>query len=719
MEALKGKKRLIRWINGIMVFLLVLSALVLGLLLKDVWPAPVYDQTLDLNDGWTRINEDGSHEAVSGNFSIGKSRPVTFYRMLPDRLNSGQVLRIKCPYYSVDAYVDDELIYHAGPAYFGNIKTTLGNVFALIPMDRDYSAKKITITVAPRNYFYEVLIKDAAITMVSEYALQRIARAVPYFILCVILGMISLIAFLLFIVFRLSQSFNNRDVAKGFLHLGFLCLASIGWIVAEHHIFGMMTGRMALSGMINYVCFMLCPFLFGGILLYTFEKKGYFKALYIISELNFVVQMLLFFLGIIDLPEGIIVTQLVMVLLIIGMVVFGFLMMKDHEDDALGVIIYPTVCFVLFSAAAAFSYLLNGDWMIYVAMAMTCFAATVIIYLLINLWNALKTNIELDQVKKMAYLDHMTGLENRRAYAEYIDLENEKINSGESDSDLSAIVLDVNGLKKENDIFGHTAGDELITGAAECIKKTFGDIGKCFRTGGDEFVVLASAPKDELDRRLAELEDSLSAWKGKYTDHLSISVGSASRHDYPKYSLNKLLDKADKRMYKNKQHYYASLLEVDEDDAKDSRKIRYSDEFTLTKYTMPIIRQMAEVIPGGFFIYKEDEERRLIYQNRKVLEIYGCDTLEEFKELTGYTFEGMVYKDDFEKIQNSIDTQIDSEDGDGMDHVIYRIVRKDQTIRWVDDYGHFSHSEDYGDIYYVFISDITGRRDLEKILSDE
>ncbi|MCR4740741.1 MAG: PAS domain-containing protein [Lachnospiraceae bacterium] len=146
---------------------------------------------------------------------------------------------------------------------------------------------------------------------------------------------------------------------------------------------------------------------------------------------------------------------------------------------------------------------------------------------------------------------------------------------------------------------------------------------------------------------------------------------------------------------------------------RKNRRERYSDGFALTKYTLPVVWQMADVIPGGFFIYKENENRDLIYANKKVLEIYGCDTLDEFKELTGYTFEGMVYPEDFPEIQASIDRQIDDDEGDSLDYVVYRIKRKDGTIRWVDDYGHYSYSPEYGDVYYVFISDITERKEME------
>ena len=51
-----------------------------------------------------------------------------------------------------------------------------------------------------------------------------------------------------------------------------------------------------------------------------------------------------------------------------------------------------------------------------------------------------------------------------------------------------------------------------------------------------------------------------------------------------------------------------------------------------------------------------------------------------------------------------------------LDHVEYRIVRKDGTVRWVDDYGHYTQTEAYGGIYYVFISDITEKR--ERMESD-
>ena len=129
---------------------------------------------------------------------------------------------------------------------------------------------------------------------------------------------------------------------------------------------------------------------------------------------------------------------------------------------------------------------------------------------------------------------------------------------------------------------------------------------------------------------------------------------------------------------------------------------------------LPMLKWVAEQVPGGFFVYSAKEPYELFYANNEVLDIYGCKNLDEFKELTGYTFEGMVYPDDFAAIQESIEEQIADPDNDRLDHVEYRITRKDGQIRWIDDYGHFATFPEHGDAFYVFISDITERRLIQE-----
>ena len=133
----------------------------------------------------------------------------------------------------------------------------------------------------------------------------------------------------------------------------------------------------------------------------------------------------------------------------------------------------------------------------------------------------------------------------------------------------------------------------------------------------------------------------------------------------------------------------------------------FGKHFEWNDNTMHVIEEIGRHMPGGFFIYKAEEPLELIYANHTVFEIFGCDNPEDFRRLTGYTFRGIVHPDDYESVSNTLKEQISRGD---MDYLEYRIMRKDGDVRWVDDYGHFTETEAYGGIFYVFISDITDKR---------
>ena len=129
----------------------------------------------------------------------------------------------------------------------------------------------------------------------------------------------------------------------------------------------------------------------------------------------------------------------------------------------------------------------------------------------------------------------------------------------------------------------------------------------------------------------------------------------------------------------------------------------FGKRFQLNEETMHIVEEIGRHMPGGFFIYKKEMPEELLYANRAVLNIFGCKNLEEFKELTGYTFKGMLHPDDYDTVSETIQRQV-QENEEFMDYVEYRIIRRDGAVRWVDDYGHYTDTEAYGGIYYVFIS---------------
>ena len=153
--------------------------------------------------------------------------------------------------------------------------------------------------------------------------------------------------------------------------------------------------------------------------------------------------------------------------------------------------------------------------------------------------------------KLEAEYDQMTGLKNRRAYDEKLSWL-----AKNAPAEFYIVSADLNGLKKANDAIGHRAGDELITGAAECLSAAFEGIDTIYRTGGDEFCVIMTGPIAKAQLCIARLEDLMTQWKGRYNSSISISTGVASNENHD--SIESIVAAADQNMYEYKRNYYIS-----------------------------------------------------------------------------------------------------------------------------------------------------------------
>ena len=158
--------------------------------------------------------------------------------------------------------------------------------------------------------------------------------------------------------------------------------------------------------------------------------------------------------------------------------------------------------------------------------------------------------------------DQLTGLKNRRAYS----METERLNKLSSLQDVSVITMDINGLKLTNDSYGHTAGDDLLKGAAAIMKSYFGSNGwKIFRTGGDEFIGITTEPVDDKTELVKGFKQQLQQFHHEVIKELSISIGIAKGDESDATCIEDLIKIADKKMYADKEVFYS-------DDSHERRK---------------------------------------------------------------------------------------------------------------------------------------------------
>lgn len=118
--------------------------------------------------------------------------------------------------------------------------------------------------------------------------------------------------------------------------------------------------------------------------------------------------------------------------------------------------------------------------------------------------------------------------------------------------------------------------------------------------------------------------------------------------------------------------------------------------------------EMLATMSDGFFVYQAADDEKILYANPPVLDIFGCETIEEFNQLVNSSFKSFVHPEDRNRVQWEINEQIKRSETN-MDYICYRIIRKDGSIRWIDDCGHLEGSGVGKDkkLFYVFISDIT------------
>lgn len=163
----------------------------------------------------------------------------------------------------------------------------------------------------------------------------------------------------------------------------------------------------------------------------------------------------------------------------------------------------------------------------------------------------LETNI---QLQRLTNVDGLTGLNNRRYFDEYLDIEWRR--AAREGDPLSLLMVDIDAFKLYNDTYGHLAGDETLKSVAKALQvgcERPADIAARF--GGEEFVVVlpgtsvvaAAALGEKL--RMAVEKLGIPHSSSPTAVHVTVSIGAASIQPLQHTSALALIDAADKALY--------------------------------------------------------------------------------------------------------------------------------------------------------------------------
>lgn len=158
-------------------------------------------------------------------------------------------------------------------------------------------------------------------------------------------------------------------------------------------------------------------------------------------------------------------------------------------------------------------------------------------------------------IKMQAESDALTGLENRTKYNQRVQNEYPKLDS------VYIAFIDVNFLKKMNDICGHEAGDSVLRRVANEMKRIIDERIHGYRLGGDEFAFVFCDYEEETARKIIEKWEEEVAPLNRREDSVQCSLAVGGAYSKKTFDIEDVMREADKNMYERKKKMKAERLD--------------------------------------------------------------------------------------------------------------------------------------------------------------
>lgn len=182
-----------------------------------------------------------------------------------------------------------------------------------------------------------------------------------------------------------------------------------------------------------------------------------------------------------------------------------YLPIFDENGEVLGAI------GILFNVERQYNTYSNLRKFVPVILVFACVSAGIISFLAFK-------RISNPSKHDMLNIDFMTGVKNRNAY----QIELDSIVRSHQNINTCIIMIDLNGLKKVNDKFGHDEGDKFIISLTKAYHNLPNKPGVMYRIGGDEFIIIVKNATEEL------IQKSLNDFMKSFNKTVDISLYSYS-----------------------------------------------------------------------------------------------------------------------------------------------------------------------------------------------
>ncbi len=530
-----------------LVFSVIIAACIVITLLYN-GSAPVggtKNSPVSLDSGWTLTTTDGHSSATSLPVSARgpQAQSAELTHPFPAEYRTGDSLCLMVYTSPFSVYLDDELLYEYGHEAARDGYLSMGSGYHFIALPPTGDTIRIAFDPLPRTVGF---ILSRAEIMPGDSFWPFFVQEHCFTVLC------SALLFSIFVYVLISRgSRPQKSNGFGSYSLAAIALCAATWIMSRSGLLQLFVNDLLLINAIDFISFFLLPLPVLYFVRQQTQKKRIISLDLLIPAglLFFMTASVLHFLRIVDFAQILPVFHVLLVIDIVCMIIPIFQkslacpsVLKVGILILIGCGVAEFVLYFLFSFHfLKFSLLEIG------LLAFTC--------CMLYLWIAESREIReqlnhQSALKRMAYTDELTGLENRTAFERRMS-----ILSTMRDHPVCLIMLDLNGLKQINDTLGHAAGDRFIRNTANTLKVIVENSGQIFRIGGDEFVIFLECTDAESAAIIKRLEPYLRRSNESLAP--GFSIGYAVFDPLKDQNMQAAFRRADKRMYQCKRKIYS------------------------------------------------------------------------------------------------------------------------------------------------------------------
>lgn len=456
----------------------------------------------------------------------------------------GNILAFYSVHQNIKVFVTNKLIYEYPVANNNSLSSSPGYCWNFVTLPYNTNSVKIVLT-SPYTPYLKRLPTFYIGNNFSLPAYIITSNIVP-FLLCIIMLVIGFIL----VAYHLFVSRNINTSGK-LLKLGIFSIFLSIWSINECNITTLLLKNSLVTSYLAFLSLLLLSFPFAMFVQTFYEDNSKIWNWFCkVDLIQIAVCILLQLTGIADLRETLWTTHVMMCVLTAIILIQSHLLIKNGTHSRMIKIHLACIMIccltLLLDIIGFYSDAWNANtfgrfgFLLYITvlgLASTKESATL-----------MKMGLEANAYQKLAYTDQMTGMNNRTCFN--IDFSHLSKNP----EDIAIIDFDLNNLKYTNDTLGHSAGDLYIKNCAAIIYEIFNGIGKCYRVGGDEFVVLIKkASTIDMTHYMAMLESSVDACNRENKNlKMQIAYGYAIFTANTDKNLEDTYNRADKMMYINK-----------------------------------------------------------------------------------------------------------------------------------------------------------------------